>query len=365
MDGQVARPDDPELKELLSRFVCVRCIQAWGIDLTRFRFDNGQSWCAFVLNAADGTVYGRYGTRSAPDASLYNSLEGFKKALKASLELHAKYPGSRSLLDGKKSRDSRWRFPEIIPENQGRFEKLKDSRKGCLCCHLVQSGELLSYRSLGAPVDDSDLWVFPMPDLLGLSLDPAETATVRAVAAGSEAESAGFRAGDKILSADGEPVISIADIQYALHVSKEPSKLAFKVDRGGAAADLSLSLPKHWRQRGEFSWRRATWPLRHRALGFAAEALPESDGAALGLSAGTPALRVTDVTQPNVQGGNQDARLAGLQKGDVIVEVDGRKAPSNESRLIAYVFQNKPPGTKLQLTLLDGRGRKRISFAVR
>jgi serine protease Do len=365
MDEQVARPKDPEVLDLLRKFVCVRCVQAFGIDLTRFRFDNGQSWCAFILNANDGTVYGRYGSRSAPDASLHNSMEGFKKGLRAALGLHEQYPKCKPSLDGKKAYDCRWRFPEVLPENQGKFRKLESDRRGCLCCHWVQSGEIMSYRSLGIPMDDSQFWVFPMPDPLGFTLDPAEIAVVRTVAAGSEAEEAGIKPGDRILAMKGQPLISIADVQWVLHTAQDPCKVPVKVEREGKTLDLSLSLPKNWRQRGDFAWRRATMPLRNRVLGFACEVLPDAERGALNLAADALALRVRDVTGPQVQGGNQEARKAGLQKGDVIVEVDGRKTAMTESDLIAYVFLKRPPGTKLALGVLQGGVRRNLAVTMK
>src|SRR5205814_346300 len=84
---------DPRVRPLLERFVCVRLVSTNGLDLGLFQFDYDQSFAAFLLNA-DGTVYGRFGTRShrtswADDVSV----EGLAKALQGALELHGDYPG--------------------------------------------------------------------------------------------------------------------------------------------------------------------------------------------------------------------------------------------------------------------------------
>ena len=55
---------DPRLQPLLDRFVRVRLIRTNGLDLSTFQFDTDQSSAVFLLRA-DGTIYGRYGTRSA------------------------------------------------------------------------------------------------------------------------------------------------------------------------------------------------------------------------------------------------------------------------------------------------------------
>ena len=82
----MAVPKDAELRELLSKFVCVRMIQMWGIDLRRFQFDQAMTWAVFFMNA-DGTIYGRYGTRSAmrQQSSRDISLPGFKRSIAAAL----------------------------------------------------------------------------------------------------------------------------------------------------------------------------------------------------------------------------------------------------------------------------------------
>jgi hypothetical protein len=347
----------------LKKFVCVRLIQAWGIDLTRFRFDCGQSWAAFTLKH-DGTIYCRYGARSAPDASLHNTLEGFKKALVASLKLHEDFPKNKAELQGKKTPPPRWRTPEVIPENKGHHKRLVDNRKGCLCCHCVQSGEILSMRNTGMVVDDRQLWVFPLPDLLGFSLDRRELAVVSAVSPGSEAEKAGFQRGDRIRKMKGQLILSIADVTWVLHVAKAPAKIRTEVERDSKTVKLTLELPKQWRRRAPFHWRRATWPLRQRILGIVTEEVPEGERGGLGLTSGTLALRIKNVTPARVQKSNPSARKLGLKPGDVIVEVDGSRKPMNESELLAYAIQKRRPGQRVLLTILRGGREKRYPLIV-
>src|ERR1043166_7626092 len=54
---------DRRLRPLLEKFVCVRLVSTNGLDLSLFQFDYDQSFAAFLLHA-DGTIYGRFGTRS-------------------------------------------------------------------------------------------------------------------------------------------------------------------------------------------------------------------------------------------------------------------------------------------------------------
>ena len=52
------------MKALMDQFVCVRLVQANRLDLTKFQFDYDLTFSVFFMNP-DGTIYGRYGTRSS------------------------------------------------------------------------------------------------------------------------------------------------------------------------------------------------------------------------------------------------------------------------------------------------------------
>ena len=54
---------DPRVRTLLEKFVCVRIVSTNGLDLSLFQYDYDQSFATFFLNA-DGSIYGRFGTRS-------------------------------------------------------------------------------------------------------------------------------------------------------------------------------------------------------------------------------------------------------------------------------------------------------------
>ena len=88
----MAVPADDELQSLLDKFVCVRIVQMWGTDLNRFEFDGGLTWALFFTNA-DGTVYGRYGSRSGRGQQSQReiSVAGFKKSLRGAIALHRRY----------------------------------------------------------------------------------------------------------------------------------------------------------------------------------------------------------------------------------------------------------------------------------
>ena len=106
---------DRRVRPLLEKFVRVRLVSTNGLDLTLFQFDTDQSFAAFLLNA-DGTVYGRFGTRSHRTSwSDDLSIEGLAKALRAALDLHAQYPKNKADLAGKKGPAPEFPTPEKFP----------------------------------------------------------------------------------------------------------------------------------------------------------------------------------------------------------------------------------------------------------
>ena len=103
------------------------------------------------------------------------------------------------------------------------------------------------------------LFPYPHPKSLGLILDP-QRATVLRVEKDSPAARAGFQPGDQILKLQGQPLLSIADVQWVLHqTAPEAVSLVADVTRGDRTVELTLTLPAGWRQRNDISWRASTY----------------------------------------------------------------------------------------------------------
>lgn len=364
LDEQVAERD-PVVRELLDKCVCVRIVHANGMDLSQFQFDYDQSWAAFLLNA-DMTIYGRYGTRSHQSESKDDvSLEGFSKALTGALELHAQFPKNKAALLAKRGPDSDVKVPEQFPSFKGKYGPKLDYEgkvvQSCIHCHQVGEALRLVARSSDKPISDQVLYPYPNPKILGLILDPKEKAKVQQVAADSSAAQDGFRAGDEIRTLAGQPMLSIADVQWVLHHSGETGQLRAEVIRGGQSKSLTLTLAKGWRQQDDISWRATSWDLRRIALGgMRLETLPEDQRRELNLPADQLALRAKWVGQYNE---HAVAKKAGFIKEDIILAIDGDRSPITESRLIARFVQTKRPGDKITMTVLRGQQRLELSFA--
>lgn len=364
LDEQVVERD-PGVRELLDKFVCVRIVHANGMDLSQFQFDYDQSWAAFFLNA-DLTIYGRYGTRSHQTESKDDvSLAGFSKALSGALELHAQFPKHKAALAAKRGPDSQVKVPEQFPSLKGKYAAKLDYEgkvvQSCIHCHQVGEALRLVARAADKPVSDQVLFPYPNPKVLGLILDPQEKAKVRQVTAGSSAEQSGFRVGDEVTALSGQPILSIADVQWVLHHAGETAELNAEIVRDGKKQSLTLALAKGWRQRDDISWRATSWDLRRITLGgMRLETLPDEARKELNIPAGELALRAKWVGQYNE---HAVAKRAGFLKDDVVLAIDGDRTPLTESSLMTKLIRTKRPGEKIVLTVLRGQQRLELPFA--
>jgi hypothetical protein len=227
----------------MEKFVCVRVVQAWGMDLSLFQFDWRVTWMAFLMNA-DKTIYGRYAARQIDD------LEGLRKALEKTLLLHEKYPANKAAFEGKKGVPLPWKTPEQMPaiSERGKFQPA-ENRKGCIHCHNVQEGATKSFKSLGSPAPERFVAPYPTTQRVGFMLDSIDLARVIDVTSGSPAEKAGLKVGDRIETFGGQFVLSTADVQHALWSGPDSGPVKTLIERGGEKIETSLSLPAGWRSR--------------------------------------------------------------------------------------------------------------------
>lgn len=349
----------------MDRFVCVRIIQANGMDLSQFQFDYDLTFAAFFMNA-DKTLYGRFGTRSDKKAMRDISMEGLGAALAGALELHRFYPANKASLLGKKGPPSAIdvpeRFPSLKEKYKATLDYAGDVMPSCIHCHQVREAGRKMIRGAGKPFADDVLYPYPMPDLLGLSLDPTAKARVKRVAPDSPAQADGFRAGDEIVSLAGQPMISIADVQWVLHRAEAPVKIAAKVRRNAKTLSLTLTLAEGWRRKGDISWRTTTWDLRRMALGgLRLDDISDEERRRSDLTHDSMALRVRHVGQ---FGPHAAAKRAGVRKGDMIVAFDGRTDRMSETDLLAHVLEGRKPGDRINVTLLRHGERIKLELPV-
>jgi hypothetical protein len=350
----------------MDQFVCVRIVQANAMDLTLFQFDYDLTFAVFFMNA-DKTLYGRYGSRSdQKEAARDISIEGFREALVGALELHKNYPANRASLEGKQNRPTRFNTPDEYPSLHRKYQARLDYEgkvvQSCMHCHQVREAERKWWRAQSKPIPDDTIYPWPMPSIIGLEFDPAAKARVKTVTPESMAARAGFKPGDELLSLEGQPLLSTADVQWALQNAAAPATLHARVQRGRTQKDLVLLLPADWRRHADISWRPSTWDLRRIATGgLVLKDLPNEERTNASLAEADLALLVHYVGE---YGEHAAGKRAGFKKGDIIVSVDGATRRLTESAWIGWVLQNKAAGAKVPVTVLRNGERVNLELPV-
>jgi serine protease Do len=358
---------DPRLKPLLAQFVRVRIISTNGLDLSLFQFDTDQSFAVFLLSS-DGTILGRFGTRShRTNWSDDVSVEGLGEALRTSLVMNDHLDRNRASLAGKRGPAQEFAAPEQFPNLKDRYKSNLDYQgkvaQSCIHCHMIGDAvrELAFSRKVKLP--DKILFPYPHPKSIGLILDPTKMATVKEVDPGSPAAKCGLVPGDEIRKLDGEILLSIADIQWVLNsASPDGAEIKAEVNRGSKNVALTLKLENGWRRRDDISWRASTWGLRRKALGgMLLEQLPDKVRSDLKLPAGSTTLLVKHVGE---YAPHNVAQKAGFRKEDIVIGFDSRTDLLRETDVIAYSLREKHPGDKVPVTILRNGERQTLILII-
>jgi hypothetical protein len=321
-------------------FVLVRLTRMRGVDLDLFDFDYDLTWMSFFLNA-DGTVYGRYGGRDAESADSRVSLAALRYAMKAALARHRRGEAGR---------------PRPRTEPPRTVEQFPAARRlpgrACIHCHQVYDLRRESLQAAGKWRLD-EVWVYPLPENIGLTLDVDRGDVVTRVAGGSAAARAGIRTGDRLRTIDNRSIASFADVQYALHRAPAKGSLTIVWQHAGVTKKGELALAEGWRKT-DISWR---WSLRglEPSPWVRGDDLTAEEKKALGLDEKRLALRQGPfVSEP--------ARQAGIRQNDVILGVDGKMLEMTARQFDAYIRLNYKVGDRVTYNILRKGERMDLSL---
>lgn len=340
-DRQVARLDIP-IRATAQEFLLVRLTRMRGVDLDLFDFDYDLTWMSFFLDG-EGRVLGRYGGRDADSPDGQVTLVGLKYAMERALDRH------------------RAAKPAVSPTNRpartvGDYSATKRlAATACIHCHQVYDLRRETLQSEGKWRLD-ELWVYPLPENVGLTLSREQGDKVEKVRAGSAADKADVRAGDRLVSIHEQPIASFAEVQYALHRAPAKGEISLSWERDGKVHLGKLQLGEGWRKT-DVSWR---WSLR------GVDPQPWVQGAdltrdekkALGLAANRLALEQGPfVSLP--------ARQAGVRQGDVVIGVEGKLLEMTGQQFGAYVRLNYQVGDRVTYNLLRDGKRVDVTLTLR
>lgn len=352
--------EDKSLAPLLDQFVCARIINANALDLSLFQFDYDLSLSALIFNG-DGTVYARFGSWRHQKDKDEKSTAGFRAALEGALALHKSYPSNKESLRGKQGVPIAYKTPVNIPTLDGKYRLQLDWQgkvvPSCVHCHQIGDALRLTYRNKREPIPESLIYPMPPPETLGFALAADAPARVEQVTAGSAAASA-LQVGDDIVSIDGAPIVSVADVSWALHRAPDTGVLKLGIRRAGTEVERNLNLTDGWRSKSDISRRVGTWEMRALAAGgLLLEDLSSAERTMRGIAPDKMALRAKHVGQ---YGKHAAAKKAGFLKDDVLVEVGGQSGRMTEGELIGALLRKHQAGDKINVTVL--RGTERVSL---
>lgn len=345
---------DTVIKSLLEKFVRVRIVGTNGLDLSLFQFDYDQSFAIMFLNA-DGTIYGRYGTRShRTNWSGDVSLVGLGKAMQAVLQLHDNYPSNKQSLLKKKGPIPAFATPELFPSLKTKYTSKLDYEgkvvQSCIHCHQVGEAIKQNLRLSQSKISEELLFPFPHPKSIGLIFNPDSLGNLIEVRVKSAGDNSGLKKGDTVRTMNGQPIISIADIQWVLNsIAASGGKIPVEIVRNNQNVNLELCLPDSWRRMDDISWRSSSWMLRRMVLGgILLENMTGEEMKAEGLNEKSMALKVKHVGQ---FGPHATAHKAGVVKGDILIGFDEKTDLLRESDVFFYAIDSKKTGDMVSLTI--------------
>jgi hypothetical protein len=303
-----------------------------GVNLDLFDFDYDLTWMGFFLSA-DETVLGRYGGRDAESADGRVSLGGLRYAMQAALARHQlgqlTSPLPKRPLRAAEQLSAAVRLPE----------------KACIHCHQVYDLRRESLQAAGKWTIE-ELWVYPLPENVGLTLETERGNVVAQVAPDSPAERVGLRKADRLRTLNGISVASFGDVQYALHRAPALGRVPLTWLRSGQEMSGELVLPEGWRKT-DLSWR---WSLRglDPAPWVQGEDLNPQEKKALGLAPNRLAFRQGPFVMP-------PAEQAGIRQNDVILGIDGKVLEMTARQFGAYIRLHYKVGDTVTYNILRGQ----------
>ena len=325
---------------MADKFIRVRLVRIQGVDLSLFDFDFDLTWVVFFMNANE-KVYGRYGGRDARSAESRQSLAGLNYAMELALKTHERDAEAKPA-----ARSSKPLFVDDYPAAKRRIHN------DCIHCHQVWEFRRDELKSTGQWSNDK-VWIYPLPENVGITLEVDRTDCVKAVKPGSAAEKAGLKVGDALRRLNGMSAVTFLDAQYALHYAPARGQTAIAWERNGKPMTGTLDLAEGWRKTN-ITWRPSVLDILP-SLSLYGEDLSAKEKQALALSEKHLAFRQDKTV-------HRDAKAAGVEPGDIIVGVDNLSLDMTMLEFLGYVRKNYLVGDQITLNVL--RGGKKLDLPI-
>jgi serine protease Do len=216
--------------------------------------------------------------------------------------------------------------------------------RGCIHCHDIIEFRRADRKAAGT-WDRDDVWVYPLPENVGVTLDVDVGNKVKAVRPGSPADRVGLKAGDVVKSLNGQPVASFADATFALHKAPARGSVGVTWVSGGRERSGSLEVADGWRKT-DLTWRPSMLDIIP-SLPFLGDDLSAMEKKRLGLPEARAVFRQGDPVHSSLA-------AAGIGKGDVVIGFDGAAVDGAKADLLGSARRNYLVGDRVTVNLIRG-----------
>jgi S1-C subfamily serine protease len=228
--------------------------------------------------------------------------------------------------------------PAIRAEDLGGAKK----KGGCIHCHNVNELQRAELKAKGKWERES-LWVYPLPENIGITLNVNEGNKVQKVEANSLASTTRIKPGDIIKQLNGYPIASFADAQFALNKAPAQGEISIRWLHDDEEQSAKLQLPPGWRKTN-LSWRPSMIDYLP-SMAISGGDLSPAEKMKLGLDENRLAVQQDKFVHSTL-------KKFGVQKGDIVVGIGGQKLEGNLKSFLDYVRGNYLAGDKVTLEVL-------------
>ena len=345
------------LTPLLRQFVTVRLTDANLLDERIFPYKQYQdldlSWWGYFLSP-EGRLYGVFGGKDHVSDQTRISPLALAETMLRVLKHHHDPRRKNWNIDGPK--------PELegapqVPLKQPAYKKWAATRpwtakQNCLHCHQV--AEVIREPDLAAGrfKTPDDLYVWPLPENVGLFLERDHGLRVLQVTPKSPASVAGIRRGDELAAAGGRRLFSQADFQGVLHRGpKGAGEIPVYWKRDGTVHQAKLRVRPGWRKT-QIWWRKSVYDGNVGPYpGFFPLKGPRQPGGKMSVK---PFM--------GKQAQKKPVYRAGLRPHHRITAIGGVPVDSNARKLLTWFKLKYKPGDTIVLTVKERGKTRKISY---
>ncbi len=318
------------------------------VNIRRFEFDFDTTWTAFFLDE-DLNVYSRYGGRDEGEPEARLSKQSLLQTMGEVLDVHTRRQALRQLADAKiiQPITKGVSTPEDIP-------LLKAGHRGCVHCHQIREYQYLQWYKSGK-FDRDKLFVYPLPENIGLTFDRQHGHRIEKVLKNSPAAGTLLQPGDVVTQINDVPIRSEYDVRWALGrvIDGKPiTAIAQRFTAGEVGKSqtirVQMTLTAGWRQT-DIGWQKSirSVPLQ---LGMRGYSIAKSQRKSEQIAEDKLAIRVISVR------GGGIGEILKLQKRDLIIAVGDRSKRRTFSGFKADLVSFYRPGETIHLTVRrDGK----------